>query len=112
MRIGDTIYLDHNATTPVDAKVQGQFIHLAINTAGEEQIDLLSRAIESDHKSKKAGVLARDVAEMARPDRSADSERLATTLEACWPLHSVVAACLGLSPAEDLARTNAAFSAF
>ncbi|MEQ9448841.1 MAG: hypothetical protein RLN70_08020, partial [Rhodospirillaceae bacterium] len=30
------------------AKVQGRFIDLAVNTAGEEQIDLISRALETD----------------------------------------------------------------
>jgi hypothetical protein len=77
------------------AKIQGRFIDLAINTAGEEQIDLLSRAIESDHKPKKASALARTVAQIARPERPGDAERLATTLEACWPLHPVVACLVG-----------------
>ena len=33
-------------------KIQGRFIDLAVNTTGEEQIDLISRAIESDHRPK------------------------------------------------------------
>ena len=40
------------------AKIQGRFIDLVVNTAGEEQIDLISRAIESDHRPKKPGALA------------------------------------------------------
>ena len=35
------------------------------------------------------------VASLLRRDRRADAERLAFTLESCWPLHPVVAALLG-----------------
>ncbi|EAR20270.1 hypothetical protein [Nitrococcus mobilis] len=77
------------------AKIQGRFIDLVVNTAGEEQIDLISRAIESDHHPKKPGTLAFAVAGFARRDRSGDAERLAFRLEACWPLHPVVACLLG-----------------
>lgn len=84
-----------NAMRDEWAKIQGRFIDLAINTAGEEQIDLLSRAIESNHKPKKAGALARAIAQISRPERAADAEHLAITLESCWPLHPVVACLLG-----------------
>ena len=77
------------------AKIQGRFIDLIVNTAGEEQIDLISRAIESDHRPKKPSALASAVAEFARRDRTADAERLGVMLEACWPLHPVVACLLG-----------------
>lgn len=77
------------------AKIQGRFIDLIVNTAGEEQIDLVSRAIESNHRPKKPGPLAFAVAGFARRDRAGDTERLAAMLEACWPLHPVVACLLG-----------------
>ena len=77
------------------AKIQGRFIDLIVNTAGEEQIDLISRAIESDHRPKKTGALATAIAGFARRERAGDAERLATILEACWPLHPVVACLLG-----------------
>ena len=32
------------------SKIQGRFVDLVVNTAGDEQIDLLGRAIESDHR--------------------------------------------------------------
>ena len=76
------------------AKIQGRFVDLAVNTAGEEQIDLLSRAIESDHP-KKPGQLSQSIARVVRPERRADSERLSGMLESCWPLHPVVACLLG-----------------
>lgn len=77
------------------AKIQGRFIDLSVNTAGEEQIDLISQAIESDHCSKKPSELVSTVAKFACRDRNGDAARLAATLEACWPLHPIVACLLG-----------------
>ena len=77
------------------AKIQGRFIDLPINTAGEEQISLISRAIESKHQAKTPGSLAREVASLIHRDRSTDSERLALMLENCWPLHPIVTCLLG-----------------
>ena len=37
------------------AKVQGRFIDLVINTTGEEQIELISRAVESDRQTRDYG---------------------------------------------------------
>lgn len=76
-------------------KIQGRFIDLIVNTAGEEQIDLISRAIESDHHQKKPGALASAVAGFARRERAGEADRLTAMLEACWPLHPVVACLLG-----------------
>ena len=77
------------------AKVQGRFIDLAVNTAGEEQIDLISRAIETDRRVEKPGASAQLVATLVRGGRPSDAERLALMLENCWPLHPVVACLLG-----------------
>ena len=77
------------------AKIQGRFIDLAINTVGEEQIDLISRAIESDHRPKEPSRLSHTVAALVHHARPADAERLALMLENCWPLHPVVACLLG-----------------
>lgn len=77
------------------AKIQGRFIDLVVDTAGEEQIDLISRAIESNHRSKRTRVLASVVAGLACRGRTGDEKRLGAMLEACWPLHPVVACLLG-----------------
>ncbi len=76
-------------------KVQGRFVDLIINTTGEEQIDLISRAIESDHRPKNPGSIASTVAKSMRQDHADDAGRLASMLEACWPLHPIVACLLG-----------------
>lgn len=77
------------------AKIQGRFVDLVVDAAGEEQIDLIARAIESDHQPKKPSGVALAVAGLARRDRAGDIERLAGMLEDCWPLHPVVASLLG-----------------
>ena len=74
------------------AKIQGRFVDLAINIGSDEQIDLLSRAIESDHRSEEPGSVARGVAALAY---AYTSPRLPQLLEECWPLHPIVACLLG-----------------
>ena len=76
-------------------KIQGRFIDLVVDTAGEEQIDLISRAIESDYHQKELSGSASTVAAIARRERPSDVERFASLLEACWPLHPIVACLLG-----------------
>jgi len=77
------------------SKIQGRFVDLAVNVAGEEQIDLISRAIESTLKPQKTTDVANMVAALLRRDRRATSEPLVRALDACWPLHPVVAGLLG-----------------
>lgn len=75
-------------------KIQGRFIDLAVNTAGEEQIDLLARAIQTSRKSEptKAAIA---VANCIQSNVPGASNSLPATLEATWPLHPIVASLLG-----------------
>ena len=79
------------------AKIQGRFIDLPVNTVGEEQIDLISRAIEveDDNHTGQIGVISATIAKLAHRDHASSSAQLAATLENCWPLHPVVACLLG-----------------
>ncbi len=77
------------------AKIQGRFIDLVVDTAGEEQIELVSRAIESDHNVKELSKNASIVAEISRRERPESAVHLSIMLESCWPLHPVVASLLG-----------------
>ena len=74
------------------AKIQGRFVDLAVNTRNDEQIDLLSRAIESNRQPNEPSCAAIKVAELAR---AYTSPELPNRLEGCWPLHPVVACLLG-----------------
>ena len=74
------------------SKIQGRFVDLAINVSGNEQIDLLGRAIESDQGSTKPSPLAEGVASLVSTQASPDLPQM---LEDCWPLHPVVGCLLG-----------------
>ena len=74
---------------------KGAFIDLVINASGEEQIELISRAIESDHQPENIDNLCRDVAKVVKQNNKTDFEQLASRLSACWPLHPVVTCLLG-----------------
>ena len=72
------------------AKIQGRFVDLPVNASPEEQLDLIGRAIESDHNP---GVdfdeTVDHTASLIHPPMDA------LALEACWPLHPIVACLLG-----------------
>ena len=74
------------------AKIQGRFVDLAVSTAGGEQIDLLGRAIDSDHRPEQPGLVAAGVAALVQGQTS---PHLAMMLEDCWPLHPITACLLG-----------------
>lgn len=76
-------------------KIQGRFIDLAVNTAGEEQIDLISRAIESNYAPLEPGKLSETILDLIRNKKPSVSPQLAQVLEECWPLHPIVACLLG-----------------
>ena len=44
------------------AKIQGRYVDLVVNTTGDEQIDLIGRAIRSEHSPRPPGSLAKKVA--------------------------------------------------
>lgn len=77
------------------SKIHGRFVDLAVNTGGEEQIDLLSRAIESDGAPRRHVTLANNVADIIRKYRPSASKHLGATIAKCWPLHPIAACLLG-----------------
>jgi len=76
-------------------KIQGRFVDLPVNVAGEEQLSLISRAIEADKPDKGIRPIAKNVADSIRKQRPAASPDIAHTLEQCWPIHPIVACLLG-----------------
>ena len=74
------------------SKIQGRFVDLPINADGNEQIDLLARAIETDHRSGFLSALSEKVSGLVQGRTHPD---LARMLEDCWPLHPVTACLLG-----------------
>ena len=76
------------------AKIQGRFIDQVINATGQEQIELISRAIESDHLPGNMDNLCTDVAKVIQQNNKTDTDQLASKLSTCWPLHPVVTCLL------------------
>lgn len=76
-------------------KVQGRFLDIPISLAGEEQIELISRAIESKAPTDAETGALEMVAQTMRGMRSGPLKPLEDRLKACWPLHPTVAALLG-----------------
>ena len=74
------------------AKIQGRFVDLSVNAAPEEQIVLIGRAIEKGKAPPGFNLICQETAESIR---GLSSPNLPELLEACWPLHPVVACLLG-----------------
>ena len=74
------------------SKIQGRFVDLVVNATGDEQIDLIGRAIRSPHSPRPPSPLAKEVAGLL-PGQA--SPYLPEMLEDCWPLHPVVTCLLG-----------------
>ena len=74
------------------AKIQGRFVDLPINADGNEQIDLLARAIKSDYRVEQVQALAEDIAGLVQGNAPPN---FAAMLGDCWPLHPVTACLLG-----------------
>jgi hypothetical protein len=77
------------------AKVQGRFADIPLNIAVEEQIELISRAIEAPDDKRPDAKQARAFASAMRRPRGEDHDGLAVRLHKCWPLSPAVASLLG-----------------
>jgi hypothetical protein len=74
-------------------KIQGRYVDVPLNPAGEEQLELLARAFDAPSRPMTLGP-AVAVASALRGS-GAPQDRVADTLRACWPLNPVVACLLG-----------------
>lgn len=74
-------------------KIQGRFVDVPLNPSGEEQVELLSRAIESSHVPADKDLPERVSREIHGDGPNA--EHLTQRLVKCWPLNPVVACLLG-----------------
>lgn len=77
------------------SKIQGRFIDLTVNAVGEEQIEMIGRAIRNRHSPSTPSRISRSVALEIRRNRPGASGDLPETLESCRPLHPIVACLLG-----------------
>lgn len=76
-------------------KIQGRFVDLAVNASGDEQVELIARAIDSSHEFEGPSDISVVVAQLFQRGQKIDIHKFATTLENCWPLHPIVTCLLG-----------------
>ncbi|MEX6506045.1 ATP-binding protein [Jiella sp. M17.18] len=76
-------------------KIQGRFSDIPINVAGEEQIELVARAIETAAAPAANRPLAETIAAAVASNRPGTGADLGARLHECWPLHPIVACLLG-----------------
>ncbi len=74
------------------AKIQGRFVDLVVNSTSGEQLDMLGRAIECDQIPNWFGDTCKEFAEFLDPNGEPEFDDV---LNACWPLHPMVALLLG-----------------
>ncbi|MCH8858360.1 MAG: ATP-binding protein, partial [Proteobacteria bacterium] len=77
------------------AKVQGRYVDIPVVTAIDEVIDLVGRAIVTDHPHPESLAIAETVAAAIKHRRPGTPDDLTARLDSCWPLHPVTAALLG-----------------
>lgn len=77
------------------SKVQGRYVDLLVDTAAEEQLELLARAIQMEGARPDRSAAVKAVAESVATARRIDAGKLASVLQRCLPLHPIVAALLG-----------------
>lgn len=76
-------------------KIQGRFADIPINVAGEEQVELIARAIHGDFRPAGNRERAEAIAAAIRANRPGTAAALGERLDQCWPLDAVVASLLG-----------------
>ena len=76
-------------------KIQGRFVDLPLNVAGEELIELVGKAIRSPLKPVSVDPICKKVASHISNWRPVSKDTLAYSLTQCWPLHPVTASLLG-----------------
>jgi hypothetical protein len=76
-------------------KVQGRFADIPLHVAAEEQVELISRAIEVRNGKRPDIRHAREFAATIRRPRGEDQNLFVERLHRCWPLDPAVACLLG-----------------
>lgn len=76
-------------------KIQGRFVDMPINTVGEEQIELISRAINTSHSSKCiVSSVENTIKNISKNKLIISPTVFKKSLISCWPIHPVVVSLL------------------
>lgn len=77
------------------AKVQGRYIDIPLVTNTDETLELIGKAIHVETQYEEARKVAENVSKVIHKRRPSAVSNLSVLLEACWPLHPVMAVMLG-----------------
>lgn len=77
------------------SKIHGRFVDLPVNIGGDEQISILSKAINGRPPNDAHHKAAFAVASAISSERLHSADTLSGLLSRCWPLHPATAALLG-----------------
>jgi len=77
------------------SKVQGRYSDIPVNITGDEQIELLGRAIATRNVPSIASIVANKTAKLIRRERVGFSDMAAKAFANTWPLHPATATALG-----------------
>ena len=77
------------------AKIQGRFGDIAFVATGDEVVQLIGNAIETELPHPQSAESARTVAAAIASRRPSVGQSMAELLDKCWPLHPITAALLG-----------------
>lgn len=77
------------------AKIQGRYVDIPVNISGEEQIELISRAIVSESKPELARDLGNKAAILIRKYKPSLGKSAGKSLSEVWPLNPMTALMLG-----------------
>ncbi|MDB3891592.1 hypothetical protein N9368_00600 [Alphaproteobacteria bacterium] len=77
------------------SKIQGRFIDHSLNLSGEEQLSLISNAINCPNQNNKNRGHANKIADAISSSRNTDAKQTCALLEKCFPLHPISASLVG-----------------
>ncbi|SOS33183.1 ATP-binding protein [Pseudomonas syringae group genomosp. 3] len=76
-------------------KIQGRYVDIPLVAASDEVVELVGRAIESEHLHPESWEICNQVSQSIRHNRPSLNQNFASRLDLCWPLHPVTATLLG-----------------
>ena len=76
-------------------KIHGRFVDVPVNVSGEEQIELISRAITQSSIPEENSSIVKRTAELIQKNRPAISNSIEAALMRSWPLNPITTILLG-----------------
>lgn len=76
-------------------KIQGRYLDIPLNITGDEQIELIGKAIQNERVSDSTEALSKDVVQLIRGIRPSVGAAVEGAFSAAWPINPLVTMLLG-----------------